>query len=347
VGNTISADTADVTNVEANQLGTTASPPNAEISDLTVNGAVDGIQGLTVVQSEADLPAVDPPQIAFVKNINRYRKAVNTEGFILNRATFQKSISTDGGVPRGIEFSTDGTKMFEVDQNGAATRGEIIEYDLTDSFDISTATVVDRQSVANSSSDPQAVRFNSDGTKIFISDDTSGQAGIKEFNLSTPFDLSSGNLTGSFDFFDTQDNSPLGFDFADNGAKMYVAGANSDLIREYTLSTGFDVTTASFVQSISPQPNTPTGLAISNDGRKIFETGSVNDLIFSSELTTNFDLSTASLLRSIPTQDTSTQDIAFSDDGTELFEISRGSNLISQSTSGFDSEFQPITQNND
>ena len=56
---------------------------------------------------------------------------------------------------------------------------------------------------------------------------------------------------------------------------MFVIGLDGDDVNEYTLSTGFDVSTASFVDSFSvaAQDTSPSGIAFNNDGTKMFVSG--------------------------------------------------------------------------
>ena len=51
---------------------------------------------------------------------------------------------------------------------------------------------------------------------------------------------------------------------------MFVVGTGGDNVNEYTLSTAFDVSTASHDSrfSVFAQESLPTGLAFSNDGTK-------------------------------------------------------------------------------
>ena len=64
-----------------------------------------------------------------------------------------------------------------------------------------------------------------------------------------------------------------------------ISGNQDDKILEYTLSTGFDVSTASYVDSldISSRNTQPTGLAFNNDGTKMFvvdgHTGADDDVV--------------------------------------------------------------------
>ena len=56
---------------------------------------------------------------------------------------------------------------------------------------------------------------------------------------------------------------------------MFVVGGGEDEVNEYTLTTGFDVSTASYSQrlSVNAQDNDPSGIAFNADGTKMFVTG--------------------------------------------------------------------------
>ena len=99
------------------------------------------------------------------------------------------------------------------------------------------------------------------------------------------------SFVDSFDI-SKQETSPRGLAFNTDGTKMFVIGMGGDDVNEYTLTTGFDVSTASFVDSfdISSQETNPNGLAFSADGTKMFVTGSSGDDVNEYTLTTGFEL---------------------------------------------------------
>ena len=66
--------------------------------------------------------------------------------------------------PRDVTFNNDGTKMFTVD-NG--TR-KVFEYTLSTPYNISTAVFVSEFSVSSEDLKPMKVKFNNDGSKMFI-----------------------------------------------------------------------------------------------------------------------------------------------------------------------------------
>ena len=123
-------------------------------------------------------------------------------------------------------------------------------------FDVSTAAfahsfVVTSQGTPSTSILPQGMAFSNDGTKMFIvgwnEEDTTED--IAEYTLSTPFDVSSASYDGDAERFSVggQEGTPQGMAFSNDGAKMFVIGSSTgNNINEYTLSTPFDVSTASY-----------------------------------------------------------------------------------------------------
>ena len=121
---------------------------------------------------------------------------------------------------------------------------------------LATPTFVDSFSIASQEIAPTGLSFNNDGTKMFVL----GQLGdkVNEYTLSTGFDVSTASFVDSFSV-SGQENTPTGLSFNDDGTKMFIIGLSGDDVNEYTLSTGFDVSTASFVDSFSfsSQENLP------------------------------------------------------------------------------------------
>ena len=59
---------------------------------------------------------------------------------------------------------------------------------------------------------------------------------------------------------------------------MFIVGTSGKTLNEYTLSTGFDVSTAIFVRSFSfCSRNQPRGVAFNTDGTKMFIVGTTGD----------------------------------------------------------------------
>ena len=74
----------------------------------------------------------------------------------------------------------------------------------------------------------------------------------------------------------SEDGSPSDIKFNTNGTKMFIIGKSNDKVFEYTLTTGFDVSTASYSSNsfdISGQETAPNGLAFNTNGTKMFIVG--------------------------------------------------------------------------
>ena len=180
-------------------------------------------------------------------------------------ATFVDSKGVQVGIPTGLAFNTDGTKMFVTN----TTNDDIDEYTLSTGFDVSTASYDSNFSVASQDEGPQGIAFNTDGTKMFIAGAVNEK--VYEYTLSTGFDVSTASFVDGFDI-SSQEIRVTDLAFNTDGTKMFIVGTNSKSVFEYNLSTGFDVSTASYVDgySVSSQDTIPTGLEFSADGKRLF-----------------------------------------------------------------------------
>ena len=216
-----------------------------------------------------------------------------TSGFDISTATYAGNAEAfdlfknnnngfGDGQPRGIHFNTDGTKMFVVGNNA----DEINEYSLSTGFDISSggnsisAFTASEDITATVGAFPQGIEFNTDGTKMFVTESI-GSNQLHEFTLTTGFNLSTMVNDGTHVTSDVLSDtllSPHGIAFSKDGTKMFVVsndrnGINSnDSVNEYSLSSGFDITTASFTHSfdVSDRAHDPHGVEFNTDGTKMF-----------------------------------------------------------------------------
>ncbi len=227
-------------------------------------------------------------------------------------------LSSQESNPQGVAFNEDGTKMFIVGRDG----DEVNEYTLSTGYDVSTASYDSNFSVASQDTIPQDIVFNADGTKMFILGE--GNGAVYAYNLSTGFDVSTASFINNFSVA-SQENSPQGLAFNNDGTKMFITGGGGRDVNEYTLASAFNTATASFVDSfdISSQDTLPNGLVFNSDGTKMFVTGNQGNDINEYTLSTGFDVSTASFVGniSVSSQDTTPGGIKFNNDGTKLFMV--------------------------
>ncbi len=284
--------------------------------------------------------------VYYTKKMLNYFKKILSIFLILNltfvssaqaAATFVDSfdVSTQDTQPRGIAFNNNGTKMFIVGDQG----NDINSYTLSTGFDLSTATFDDINGdgsgfdISGQDLTPLYIKFNNDGTKMFVSGNTGKD--INSYTLSTGFDLSTatfddinGNGTG-FDISD-QDVQTRGIAFNNDGTIMFYLGNSAYDINVYTLSTGFDLSTATFNDingdgsgfDISGQVTVPRGITFNNDGTKMFIVSDLGNDISEYTLSVGFDLtSTVTHVGKfvVTDQETNPQGIAFNTTGTKMF----------------------------
>jgi len=239
------------------------------------------------------------------------------------------SVNSQDTIPRGLTFNNDGTKMFVV---GDAD-DDINEYTLSTRFDVSTASFVDSFDVSSQEVRPRDVAFSNDGTKMFVVGTASDD--VNEYTLTTGFDVSTASFVDGFDI-SSQDGEAEGLTFNNDGTKMFVVGYTGKDVNEYTLSTSFDVSTASFVDSfdVSSQEAKPYDVAFNTDGTKMFVLGVAGDDVNEYTLTTGFDVSTASFVDSfsVSSQDIIPEDVAFNNDGTKMFVLGRNDKDVNEYT---------------
>lgn len=147
-----------------------------------------------------------------------------------------------------------------------------------------TPTVENYTSITNPT---YGIRFKPDGTKLFFQD--SIDDAIKEYTLSTAWDLSTASLTHTLDVSSLAVGE-TGLEMKPDGTKMYVTDVTNDEIRQYALSTAWDLSTATSELTVSSPHNNPYNIQFKPDGTKVY-LGTTTDII-EYPLSTAWDLST-------------------------------------------------------
>jgi DNA-binding beta-propeller fold protein YncE len=114
---------------------------------------------------------------------------------------------------------------------------------------------------------------------------------------------------------------------------MYIVGSSADNIREFSLSTAWDISTASFVQAlaIGAQEGTSQAITFSPDGIHMFVIGSIGQDVNQYALSTAWNISTATFVRASSTlPDTFPAGIVFRPDGLRMYILGSTTDLIYQ-----------------
>ena len=183
-----------------------------------------------------------------------------------------------------------------------------------------------------------AIQFNDDGTKFF----TSGYTGddLNEYTLSTAYDLSTRTFVDSYDWSAKVGSlGAYGFDFKPDGTEVYTCEYGNSNVHQFTLSTAFDVSTASFTRTHDTgRDDYRHGIRFKPDGTKMYITGGTYTTTDKTEqytLSTAWDISTASydsVSLDHSSQDDTPGDILFNSDGTKLYMLGSTGHTISEYT---------------
>ena len=196
----------------------------------------------------------------------------------ITSATFLQSfsVSTEETDLRGLYFKSDGTEMYIIGSGG----DEVNQYSLSAAWNVSTATFLQAFSVVAQEISPQGIFFRADGIKMYfvgISGDD-----VNEYTLSNAWDISTASYVQSFSVF-SKATFVTDVVFNPNGSKMWVTGQVSDAIHQYSLSTAWDISTASYDSisfSVNAQEAAPQGFIFKPDGSKMYVVGTVGDAIY-------------------------------------------------------------------
>jgi len=237
------------------------------------------------------------------------------------------SVSSEESLGHDIFFKPDGTKVYLLGTSG----DDVNEYSLSTAWDLSTASYSQNFSVSAQEANPSGIFFKPDGTKMYITG-TSGDD-VNEYNLSTAWDISTASYSQNFSVISQIDNARAIF-FKGDGTKMFIADQTGPDINEYSLSTGWDVSTASFTQlfSTSSQATSPQAIYFSPDGTEMFVGDAASD-IYKYSLSTAWDLSTASyasITFDASSQNTALLGLSFKDDGSKMYTLDNQTDAIYQ-----------------
>ena len=117
---------------------------------------------------------------------------------------------------------------------------------------------------------------------------------FNEYALTTAYDVSTASYSGNSErkSVGSQANQARDVEFNSDGTRMFVVDGTGDDINEYKLSTGFDVSTAAFVDSfsVSSQDGNPFSMTFKPDGTKMFMLGYGSDKVHEYSLVSPYNL---------------------------------------------------------
>lgn len=230
-----------------------------------------------------------------------------------------------------IYFSNTGKYMYVL---GNSVNANVYQYNLTSEWDVATAVYESNILIGVRDSDPEGLFFKSDGTKMYFVGATNDR--VYEYNLGTPWVVNTAIHLQNVSIT-SQDITARGVAFSNTGSSMYVLGGATNNIYQYTLSTPWNVTTATFtaLANITPQDNLPTGLAFSPTGTRAYVTGSQRDNIYRYTLSEAWNIATLAYSSNIyiGTRETNPTGLYVNNTESSIYIVGTGQNRVQQFTS--------------
>ena len=144
-------------------------------------------------------------------------------------------------------------------------------------------------------------------------------------NVSSGYDIANASYDSVSFSVASQHTNPRSVYFKSDGTKMYMLGNNPDSVYSYSLSTAYDVSTASYDSvsfSVGTQETNPQTIVFKSDGLAFYILG-YGSTVYQYTLTTAWDLSSASYAsKSLSTGLTNATGLTISNDGSKLYATS-------------------------
>ena len=218
------------------------------------------------------------------------------------------------GATLGFHFADNGMKIFTMQRGLNNIKNSFVNrLDLTTAYDISTCTYhsdvnVDTNALQNgtnigdrstgNNNNLQGMFITNDGTKMFLTMNERGTGtpqSIKQYSLSTPYDLSTLTLASST-AISLQEHNPFGITFGNSGKRLFVSFKGNDansFVEQYSLTVAFDISTATSdgqldLQAIDSDQDDLNDITFNKDGLKMFSVNRNDEIVFEYDLACAF-----------------------------------------------------------
>ena len=227
----------------------------------------------------------------------------------------------------GLFFKPDGTAMYTSDDSGGSAR--VQQFALSTAWDVSTATAGSTYApTENGRAD--GIFIKPDGLSLFVAANTS----VHEYSLSTAWDVSTASYASKNKNLSSEvgSNSAKGVHFKADGTKMLIADGQGNRIWQYTLSTAWDISTASAAGSFNTSGETSEihSVVFKTDGTRMYVLNQGPKKVVEYDLSTAFNVTSASYNNVFFDNelDATPAEIFFRADGEKLFVIGKSSSTV-------------------
>jgi sugar lactone lactonase YvrE len=230
--------------------------------------------------------------------------------------------------PLDVQFNDDGTKFYVI----GSTKDTIYQYSCTTAWDLNTSVYAYKSFyVGTQENNPTGLFFKSDGTKFYIVGNSNNR--IFQYSCSTAWDVNTAVYDSKSFSVSTQESAVSGLFFKPDGTKFYIIGTSTDAVYQYSCSTAWDVSTATWDSigfSVSTQDGNPQGLFFKPDGTTFYIIGSTSDTIYQYSCATAWAVNGASYASKslvVSTQEADPRGVFFKSDGTQLYFVGTASRI--------------------
>lgn len=237
--------------------------------------------------------------------------------FAYNNQSF--SVASQSSLPEEVRFKPDGTKFYIL----GGANDQVYQYSMSTAWDVTTASYDNVSlNVQTQDTNPQGLAINADGTSFYMCGQTDS---IYQYDLTSAYDLSTASYANKSFSFAGQIGSgtPWGIHFNSSGTQLYmISSSASGPIYQYSLSSAFDVSTASYAnKTVNAGLNNTTSLTMTPNGVTLYvlDYGSG---IYKYTLSVADDISTATydnVFYDVTAQDTQSYGVAVKTDNTQLY----------------------------
>ena len=172
--------------------------------------------------------------------------------------------------------------------------------------------------------------FNPEGTKMIFGNPNNTINTIEEWNLSTPWDVSTLSFVQSFSYDEW--GNPGDLFMTPDGRKLYVADSGDDAIDQFNLSTPWDISTALWVgtKSVLSEHQNPSGIYLRNDGVKLYTCSGAGAEVCEYTLSNPFDITSATITtqQGMSGFGSGWQGMDFKPDGTKFYIVAHTGQII-------------------
>jgi 6-phosphogluconolactonase (cycloisomerase 2 family) len=185
------------------------------------------------------------------------------------------------------------------------------------------SSTVSRFSISTQETAPSDLFFKPEGDIMYVMGNSGDD--INQYNLSSPWSVSSAVFSGSSAALATESN-PKGMFFKPDGTKAFVIGDGKRRILQYDLSVPWAIGTLSNStltnSNFQVADTLPAGMVFKPEGDKVFIVGETNDKVYEYALTSAWTASStvnASVSFSVAAQSLNPRSLAFNTSGTEMY----------------------------